>query len=943
MDMKAHSPQDISVGNAADILLRAAAGHPNSGIYFVPSDATASAEFVTYPALLQEALRILGGLQARVRDNGTKIVLVLERPRDFITAFWACVLGGYSPVPLAPVKSDNERWTRHLAHVDGLLDQPLFVSTARLIQELPLPGWSAALESLNTGTSAAHPHQGPRLGTAILMLTSGSTGNSKAVVLSHRNLLASMTGRAVRQRLTSADVMLNWVAYDHVAALLESHMVAVHVGATHVNVEPSTILVDPLCFLRIIDAYRISVAFAPNFLLGQINSALQEHDILAKGGAPAPDLSCLRHIVTGGEANVVDTGRRFLNLLAPYNLSPRALWPAFGMTETCAACIYSEEFPDADVSREFASVGTPIDGVDIRIVNEEGMVVPDGVPGELQLRGAVIFSRYHNNNDATQASFTHDGWFRSGDVGRIDAGRLILTARSKDSIIVSGVNYFSQELEVQLERLKGIDPSFVAAFPTRSFGVDTEQLVVAFAAALPKDDERGLHELIVAVRNTTVMLWGFRPTVILPLPRDAFPKTSLGKIQRALMRKRFEAGEYGESVNHVEHLIRQQSESYVPPSGDLEMSLTRVFSEVLGIRLAEVSATASFFDLGGTSLEILKLTRTLGTRFGLKTTLPTVLQDQSVRRMAARISSADGGGLGEYDPIVPLQTTGSKPPLFLIHPGNGEILVLVNLAKYFRNDRPLYALRARGFDNGERCFGSVEEIVTTYVGAIRRRQSRGPYFIAGYSLGCRIAFEIAKKLEGAGEQLAFLGCIDFIPCYDATGVTFSMAAGLALVLDLISWERYEEINSQIYPVPPPGVDPCEYVLRFASPQRMAEIDLDAQRFRTWARVAQETEQLLLTHLTTGKVKAMTVFCSGGMALAEPLTEDLRANWRSELLRWREFVDNLKLVDVAGSHHSLMGPQHVASFQAVLRNEIEAFPTLHYEAPRSSFEERNFAA
>src|SRR6185437_5358411 len=161
------------------------------------------------------------------------------------------------------------------------------------------------------------------------MLTSGSTGNSKAVELSHSNLIASMEGRAERQRLTYTDVMLNWVAFDHVAALMESHMVAVHVGATHINIEPAAILVDPLRFLRLIHKYRVSIAFAPNFLLAEINSAIQEGDNATTARALQVDLSSLRHIVTGGEANVVETGRRFLELLAQYGLSAHALWPAF--------------------------------------------------------------------------------------------------------------------------------------------------------------------------------------------------------------------------------------------------------------------------------------------------------------------------------------------------------------------------------------------------------------------------------------------------------------------------------------------------------------------------------------------------------------------------------------------------------------------------------------
>lgn len=329
-------------------------------------------------------------------------------------------------------------------------------------------------------------------------------------------------------------------------------------------------------------------------------------------GAPARDsrldLACVRHIVSGGEANVVETGVRFLELLEPNGLARYVLRPAFGMTGTCGGSIYSRHFPDGDSGCEFASVGAPVEGLQMRIVNETGGLVPPGHVGELQLRGPMIFPGYYNNADATATAFTSDGWFRTGDLGRISAGQLTLVGRSKDSIIVSGVNYYSHELEAVLNELEGIERSFVAVFPTRPSGADTEQLAITFATTFPLDDEERLHQLNVAVRNTTILLWGFRPAWILPLQRDAFPKTSLGKIQRSLLRKRLEAGELAGHQEYVAALTPRQLGGYVVPERPTEVAVAGVFAELFGLDPGTVSATASFFDLGGTSLDILKLT-----------------------------------------------------------------------------------------------------------------------------------------------------------------------------------------------------------------------------------------------------------------------------------------------------------------------------------------------
>jgi acyl-CoA synthetase (AMP-forming)/AMP-acid ligase II/thioesterase domain-containing protein/acyl carrier protein len=900
----------------ADLLLNAAQKHPHAGVRLVSGEAA----FLTYPELLIQACHILGGLQLCGRPAGAKIALLLERPADFIPAFWACVLGGYVPCPMVPIRNDPQRWEKHLAHVDTLLDRPLLVTSAAA--DVEVRDWpSAQIDALRAAPHGALDHRVRLTDTAILVLTSGSTGNSKAVALTHANLLASMAGKTERQAMTEADVTLNWISYDHVAALLEAHLLPLYVGATQLHVESAAILADPLLFLRIIDRYRVSMTFAPNFLFGQINAVLQPAatDIFR----PDPlslDLSSLRHIISGGEANLVETGRRFLELLAPYGLSRASLWPAFGMTETCAGSIYSGEFPDVDQGKEFASLGQPLDGLHMRVVDEQGMPLPAGESGELQLRGPMIFAHYYNNEVATRAAFTPDGWFRTGDLGRIEQGRLSLVGRSKDSIIVSGANYFSHELESVLEQLDGIERSFVAAFPTRPPGADTEQLVVSFATTFPLHDESRLHQLTIAVRNSTILLWGFRPALILPLPKEAFPKTSLGKIQRTVLRKRLETGELQAHENHIAGVTSRQLGGYTPPEGAAELAIAAVFADMFGLDAGMVSTTASFFDLGGTSLDILKLKQKLEQRFELpELPIVTILQNPTVRALAQCTAP---GGLEQkagYDPIVPLQLSGNKTPLFCVHPGVGEVLVFVNLAKYFVNERPFYALRARGFAEGEEYFSTFDEMVHTYVDAIRKRQPRGPYAVAGYSYGGAVAFEIAKFLESQGERVAFIGSFNLPPHIkyrmdelDAVEGAVNLAFFLALIDKRQSQELPDKLRAGL-----PDQDPCAYLIENAPPERLAELDLNLAKFTAWAALAQSLLTLGRSYLPSGSVESLTVF------YAHPL-RGTKQDWlNKELRRWDDFSRSAnRYVDVAGEHYTLMGAKHVGTFQAVLRSELD---------------------
>lgn len=904
--------QKRSIG---DLLLRAAHRHPRSGVYMAAAEHGDKAVLLPYPALLDEALRILGGLRGLGRAPGANVALLLERPRDFIPAFWACVLGGYIPCPMVPIHNDRERWAKHLAHVHALLQQPLLITTGVAKEELPDGVTAVDLDALRKGP-AAKPFDGAQLNDpAVFVLTSGSTGNSKAVVLTHGNILASMAGKMQRHKLTAADVTLNWISFDHIAALSEAHLLPLYAGATQLHADPMAILSDPLLFLRLIDRYRVAMTFTPNFLLGQINAALQSAERQAI--PPSFDLSCLRHIVCGGEAIVVQTARQFLALLEPYGLSRGALWPAFGMTETCAGCVYSWEFPDQDYSLEFASLGLPISGLQMRIVDSDGALVPAGEAGELQLHGPIVFGRYYNNEEATRAAFTADGWFRTGDLGRIEDDHLSLVGRSKDSIIVSGANYFSHELETALQQLDGMELSFVTAFPTRPKGADTEQLVIAFAASFPLDDEARLHQLIVAIRNATILLWGFRPAAILPLPKEAFPKTSLGKIQRAVLRKRFEAGEFAAEQAHVAGLTDRQLGGYKPPEGRTETALAGIYAALFGLDPQALSVTASFFDLGGTSLDIVRVKRAIEQHFGIADLpITTILQNPTVRELAVRIDGESRGQKSEYDPIVPLQITGKKTPLFCIHPAIGEVLIFVNLAKSFVNDRPFYALRTRGFNAGEAYFSSFDAMVAAYAQGIRKQQPHGPYALAGYSYGAPVAFEIAKLFESQGERVDFLGSIDMPPSHEHETDMVECAVNLAFFLSLIDMKQAQELPTRLRRASP-RQDPCEYLVRIAPPERLAELDVDLAKFKDWAALAHSLLTIAQPYTPSGSVESVTVF------YAHPL-RGTKQDWlNNELKRWHEFSRTpVRYVEVPGDHHTLMGPKHVGSFQASLRAEID---------------------
>ncbi|MFJ8221470.1 AMP-binding protein [Streptomyces griseus] len=902
----------------AGLLVHAARHHPASGLRYHLPGTPADVQEQSHTELLADALRMLSGLRARGLRPQDKVLLILERPKEFLTAFWAAVLGGFVPCPMAPLRGDPERWAARLGQIDTLLDHPLVVTDGALAAELPaVDGLMVSLvEELGAATEPATAHAASPEDTALLVLTSGSTGNSKAVVLSHANLLASMAGKNHYHRLTPADTTLNWISFDHVAALLECHLLPLSRGSNQLHVEPRVVLEDPTQFLRIASEHGVTMTFTPNFLLGMLNAAVEE---LRERGERL-DLTRLRHIVSGGEAVVRATGEAFLDAFAPYGLAPDALWPAFGMTETCAGSIYSHRaFPAVDQGCEFASLGTPVPGLALRVADEHDRELPDGETGELQLNGPMITSGYHNNPRATADAFTADGWFRSGDLGRIVEGRLSLVGRSKDSIIVNGVNYYSHEIETSVEQLPGVAGSYVAAFPTRPAGADTEQLVIALHAEVPEGDDTALHQVLTAVRSSAVMHWGFRPFLVLPLPREAFPKTSLGKIQRSLMRDRLESGAYDGPARAVADLTLRMLGGYTAPATDTERILCDIYAEILDVAPGSISATANFFDLGGTSLDILRLRSKVGRHLGVgDLEIITVLRAPTARALAARLTERTTAAAPAYDPIVPMQTSGTKTPLFCVHPGVGEVLVFVNLAKYFVGDRPFHALRARGFDDGDKPFATFEQMVDCYVDAIRSKQPHGPYAVAGYSYGGAVAFEIAKALRSRGERVDFVGSFNLPPNieYRMKELDFTeTAVNLAFFLALIDRRQSRELPGLLRGLP--FEEQVTRLLDLARPGRLAELDLTPDKFAGWAHVANALTDLGRSYRPTGTVPTMSVFH------AIPL-RGTKEDWlNNELRRWDEHTTGPnRYIEVPGEHYTLMSPQHVASFQAILRRELD---------------------
>ncbi len=581
----------LATTNLSKLIQQAAA--KNTGItYYSDKKPKREFDFQSYADLLTQAQCILKSLRDRGLQPQDKVILQLQNPRYFFASLWGCFLGGFVPIPLGvdpPSPSLTDR-SSILDRAWELCDSPLIISD----REIKGLAW-LQVEDLLDNEPDNQWHCGKLDDLALLLFTSGSTGKPKGVMLSARNLIASIYGMAQVNQLTGQDISLNWMPLEHVASLAMFHLTQVYLGCQQIHVKSELILQNPLQWLDLIDKHRVTATWSPNFAYNLVNERLENT------AQRHWDLSCLRWVGNGAEAVVGKTTQRFLKLLVPCGLSPNALSPGYGMSETTSGIAHSNNFY-LNLNREFVEVGAPIPGVSLRIVNQAQQILPEGEVGLLQVKGQTVSAGYYQQPELNQELFTADGWLNTGDLGFLNSGRLTVTGRQKDVIIINGVNYYNHDIETVVEAIASVTVSYTAACGVKDSN-QQEQIAIFFNT---QESEDCLSELINQIRKNVFTQIGVAAAYIIPVEKEIIPKTAIGKIQRLQLSQRFAAGEFERRITEIAELFNQRNLSQQElPGNAIEQRLVEVWQEVLN--LPTVSVKDNFFELGGNSLLLMQV------------------------------------------------------------------------------------------------------------------------------------------------------------------------------------------------------------------------------------------------------------------------------------------------------------------------------------------------
>jgi thioesterase domain-containing protein len=579
-------------------------------------------------------------------------------------------------------------------------------------------------------------------------------------------------------------------------------------------------------------------------------------------------------------------------------------------------------------------VGKNLPQHELRLVDDGGKPVRRGKSGAIQVKGALIFKRYFNNELATRACMTPDGWFDTGDLGTMDdRGNLRIVGRTKEVIIINGQNYSSFELEHAIESadIPGLNKSFTASFSIwgDDENADSEEVVILFNPTNDAiKDTPELRDTVAQINEAVIRFCRKRPMLVIPLPKQQLPKSTIGKLSRAKLKKSLLAGCFDDFKLpdcQPQSLVQQG----VPLTTPLQKILATVICEETGLKPSGLHLNIALADLNIDSLGYLRI----------KSSLEKILEREETISMSLLLACRTIGDIdimllslgtttAEYDPIVPLVSTGSKTPIILCHPGGGEFLTWLILLRYIP-DRPIYALRVRGFHKNETPFGTLEEMLETYMVGIKAHQPKGPYALLGLCFGGMLAFELGKRLEAAGDQVSFCGGIDN-PA-DLTRIQVRAKPRNFIIdllhffqlLDMETALRWENEMEQV-----PDEKFTEAIFARFPDGTLENLDLSVPKVEAWQRINDNMQQITRSYVPTGSISKYDLFWVPPLPQYNCTDQEWRHDW---LTKWKNHVTGAKQSDVdmedsegplryhrvEGTHFTILRPENIEVFQKAL--------------------------
>jgi amino acid adenylation domain len=676
---------------------------------------------MTYKELNQSANRLAHWLVLQGVVSGSRVAVCMEPCFDFLICMLAIFKAGATHVPLDP-NYPEERLTTIIQDVNPsiLIADECSLEKVRVLnlssvslREIERELITLSVEDLNKDVK---PEQ-----IAYIVYTSGTTGKPKGVMASHANLAHYIGVGRGAFGYSSTDIVPAVARFTFSITFFEL-LSPLAAGGCLVLLERNHVL----DMSRMVDTLATSTCIhcSPS-LWRKIINFIDDQKINIK------TFDNMRHVSSGGDMVPPDVLEALKRLFRNAEV-----FVIYGCSEvSCMGCFYP-----VPRNRVIGStrVGRPFPNMTLRLLDNQGELVPPGVIGEVCFGGTGIAVGYLNQPELTGEKFANFGserLYRTGDLGRVDSdGNLELIGRSDFQIKLRGIRIEPAEIEANLRAAPGVKDAVVAAPTLR----DGEKRLTAFvvpdsnAPATPQQLRRFLKQRL--------------PDYMIPasfMLMDALPVNINQKVDRL-------------TLSRITELPANTTVTSDPPRNDLERQLVEIWEAVLQVK--NIGVRDDFWEIGGDSLRSVALMTAIDKKVGIALPVSALFTNPTIEQLALLCSTDTDHTVAS---IVCLKRgSDNRPAVFFVHDGAGESMPYLNLAMRLHPDHSVYGIHPKSSRHHPILHTRLSEMVDHYISLIKSVQPQGPYLVGGLCIGGFLAFEIGRKLSEMGEQVGPVALID---------------------------------------------------------------------------------------------------------------------------------------------------------------------------------------
>jgi len=702
-----------------------------------------------------------------------------------------------------------------------------------------------------------------------VIYTSGSIGTPKGVAIEHRQLLNYL--HSIQQILDVPNASFATVS-TFAADLGNTAIFPALCGGGCLHIISQDRATDPKALAEYFRQHAIDcLKIVPSHLKA----------LLAQTASILPR----KRLILGGEALSWELVEKV------WKYAPDCLiFNHYGPTETTVGVLtYQVKRGQVRRNSQTVPLGRPISNTEIYILDSHFQPMPVGTAGELYIGGAALGRGYLNQLELTAEKFIANPFagapgearlYKTGDRARyLPDGNIEFLGRTDNQVKIRG---FRIELG-EIESLLAQHPDVGAAVIIAREDTPGDKRLVAYV--VPKQEPAPTWS------ELRRFLFEQVPEYMVPAAfviLEALPLTANGKVDRRSL-----------PAPDTCHLSLETS--FVSPRSHLEMQLVQIWEDVLNVY--PVGVQDCFFERGGHSLLAVRLMALIQQQFGKSLPLASLFQNSTIEHQANLVLQQTDSV--PFSPLVAIQTAGSQPPFFCVHPVGGNVLCYFELARHLGKEQPFYGLQSAGLNGEQEPKTSIEDMAAHYIEALQAIQPSGPYYLGGWSLGGIVAFEMAQQLRDRGEEVALLTLIDsyaptVIDWHEDNDET-SLLVHLARDMGGLFGKELPLSADELQQFPPE--EQLNYILERSKNLNILPPEVSLEQMRHLMRVFQANREAMLSYIPQpypGKIALLS-------ASEKPLQVKL-----DPTQGWGELATHglLDIQPIPGDHYAILRAPHV---------------------------------